>query len=352
MSKYIYIIILFVAAVFMKQYISPVPVWYAHNYLSTQQRTDSLAQYCEDRQVCSFMPFQYGWSNRLRLQAIQYIGTDVYATYHPELYARLADVTTLDAQRAYPYILGQYLLPQENNTIAIQEAIDLWEKWLSRLCDMQQISLVEKLSDQEFLDMYYSYDKIVPCDSYLLPQSLGFASFYYAKNIPHAITYYRIAALAYDAPDTLVNMPAIITARYDDDRKSMMMWESRYQSAQYQLNPELNDTDLFFILSTMEHALRKAVHHAFISLMQEVAIANNCDTSLACVQENMSVAIQTYTTQCNDENEVTQVLCKLLWYAQEQGWISRQWKFIYPLDPNTPNYGRREDLQRWDILPQ
>ncbi len=352
MKKGIYIIILFMLAVFVKQYISAVPLWYTHGYISTQQRTDSLVQYCKDKQVCSFMPFQYGWSNRLRLQAIQYIGTDVYATYHPELYARLADVTILDAQRSYPYILGQYILPQEDNAIAIQETIRLWEKWLSTLCDMQQVSLIGQLSDQEFLDMYYSYDKIVPCDNYLLPQSIWFALFYYAKNIPRAITYYRIAALAYDAPDTLVNMPAIITARYDDDRKSMMMWESRYQSAQYQLNPELDDTDLFFILSTMEHALRKAVHHTFVSLMQEVARVNGCDVSIACVQENMSALITAYTTECNNKDEVTQVLCKLLWYAQEQDWISRQWKFIYPLDPNTPNYGRREDLERRDIISQ
>ena|GEM_PF-1947601 len=74
------------------------------------------------------MPFQYGWSNRLRLQAIQHIGTDVYASYHPELYARLADVTTLDQQRDYPYILGQYLLPQEDNLSTIQETIIIGEK--------------------------------------------------------------------------------------------------------------------------------------------------------------------------------------------------------------------------------
>lgn len=74
------------------------------------------------------MPFQYGWSNRLRLQAIQYIGTDVYATYHPDLYARLSDVTTLDRQRSYPYIFGQHLLPQEDNAVAIQQTILLGEK--------------------------------------------------------------------------------------------------------------------------------------------------------------------------------------------------------------------------------
>jgi len=44
------------------------------------------------------------------------------------LYARLADVTTLDAQRLYPYIFGQYLLPHEDNTRAIQEAVALGER--------------------------------------------------------------------------------------------------------------------------------------------------------------------------------------------------------------------------------
>lgn len=298
------------------------------------------------------MPFQYARSNRLRLQAIQYIWTDVYASYHPELYTRLADITTLDDQRSYPYIFGQHLLPEEDNIVAIQQAIALGEQWISTLCDATKVALIEQLSDQEFLDMYYGPDPLVACDSYILPQSLGFNAFYYAKDLPRAITYYRVAALAYDAPDVLVNMPAIITARYDDDRKSMMMRESRYQSAQYQLNPELNDTDLLFILSTMEHALRKAVHHTFISLMQEVAIKNNCATSLDCVQDNMLAAITTYATQCENEDDVIQNMCKLLTYAQEQWWINRQGKFTYPLDPNTPNYWRREDLQRRDIIPQ
>lgn len=189
---------------------------------------------------------------------------------------------------------------------------------MSVLCDAAQISLIEQLSDEEFLAMYYGPAPVVACDSYILPHSLGFNAFYYAKDLPRAITYYRIAALAYDAPETLVNMPAIITARYDDDRKSMMMRESRYQSAQYQLNPELDDTDLFFILSTMEHALRKAVHHAFVSLIQETAISNDCVTSLDCVQDNILAVIATYITQCESEDQVVQNMCKLLSYAQEQ----------------------------------
>lgn len=166
--------------------------------------------------------------------------------------------------------------------------------------------------------MYYSTDPIVPCENYSIPQSIGFVSFYYAKDIPRAIMYYRIAALAYDAPDTLVDMPAIITARYDDDRKSMMMWESRYQSAQYQLNPELNDTDLFFLLSTMEHALRKAVHHGFVSLIQEVSGSHNCEQSIDCVREHMNPTIEYYNSLCNTGDDTEQVICRLLLYAQEQ----------------------------------
>jgi hypothetical protein len=350
--RYGIVLLLFALAVFVKQYISPVPTSHTHGYLATSQRTDTLARYCVDKDVCSFMPFQYARSNRLRLQAIQYIGTDIYAAYHPELYARLTDITTLDTQRSYPYIFGQHLLPQEDNAGAIQEAVALGERWLNAVCDREKIESIAQLSDEVFLDMYYHYDKVVPCDSYLLPKSLGFVLFYYAKDIPRAIMYYRVAALAYDAPDTLVNMPAIITARYDDDRKSMMMWESRYQSAQYQLNPELNDTDLFFLLSTMEHALRKAVHHMFVSLIEETATSNNCDILIDCVQKNISATITTYINQCNNEDQVVQKICMLLSYAQEQWWITRQGKFMYPLDPSTSDYGRREDLQRWDIIPQ
>jgi len=260
-------------------------------------------------------------------------------------------VTILDHQRSYPYILGQYLLPQEDNPIAIQETIALGERWIQGLCDAEKLSLVAQLSDQEFLDMYYSYDKIVPCDTYLLPQSLGFALFYYAKDIPRAITYYRVAALAYDAPDILVNMPAIITARYDDDRKSMMMWESRYQSAQQQLNPELDDTDLFFLLSTMEHALRKAVHHGFLSIIQEVATSHNCQQSIDCVQDYISPTLDYYSSRCDDGDDTEQLLCRLLLYAKEQWWISKKGKLTYPLDTKTPQYWRRPDLDRWDVMP-
>jgi hypothetical protein len=113
-------------------------------------------------------------------------------------------------------------------------------------------------------------------------------------------------------------MPAVITARYDDDRKSMMMRQQRLWAAEDQLNPELSDTDLFFLLGIMEHAIRKAVHHTFLSLIQETATIYNCASDYNCIQSHIATVAARYTQMCESTDIVNQTMCKLLLYAREQ----------------------------------
>jgi len=267
------------------------------------------------------------------------------------LYDRLQDITTLTYDWEYPYIFWQYLLAHDDVEQSIQESLTIGKKWLASLCDMDALQVVIEMEEEEYLSMYYSQNKLVPCDRYLLPQSLWFVAFYYAQDIKQAIGYYRVAALAYDAPEMLVNMPAIITARYDNDRKSMILRKQRLIAAEDQLNPELHDDDLFFLLSVMEHTVRKAVHHAFLSLLYETAQTHDCDQEYSCVQQHISSVAAQYASECSSDDIVQSTMCKLLQYAgDEWRWDGRN-RFIYPLDPNTPNYGRREDLRRWDMMP-
>jgi len=163
--------------------------------------------------------------------------------------------------------------------------------------------------------------------------------------------YYRIASLAYDAPETLVHMPAIITARYDDDRKSMMMRDQRIQAAHAELNPELGDPDLFFLLSTIEHSIRKAVHHMFISLIQQTADLHNCNQDSSCVQQHIASIAVGYLSACESDDLVTSTICKLLQYASAQSRRDGASTMIYPLDPDAFVYGWRPDLEKWDIVP-
>ena len=158
----------------------------------------------------------------------------------------------------------------------------------------------------------------MPCKSYLLPQAVGFVLFQYAKDIPQAIIYYRVATLAPDAPDMLVDMPAILVGRYDTDTKSMMMRYQRFRTAQDQLNPELNDKDLLFIISLMEHTIRKAVHHTFLAIIHDTAAQYQCDTSMTCVKKHIATSIQQVLTQCESGDSIPKTSCLLIQYAQGQ----------------------------------
>lgn len=324
-------------------------------YVALPSWTHSMLEYCrESDNPCSFLPFQYARANWLWIQTIQYIGTDIYAAYHSELYIRLHDISTLAEDRAYPYIFGQYLIPdtQEDNPLAVQQALQLGRKWLAALCDREAMQLVWSLSEEDYLAMYYSYDKVVPCDRYLLPQALWFVAFYYAHDIQSAIEYYRVAALAHDAPNNLVNMPAIIVARYDDDRKSMMLWQHRLWAAEDYLNTLLQDDDLFFLLTEIEHAARKMVHHGFVSLIQETAQIHDCQESIDCVWQHIQSIAQQYTNACNDNDQVLATVCHILLYARQQWWRDGWNRFVYPLNPQHMVYAWRPDLNKWDIVPR
>lgn len=351
--KYLFVCILWFVLLYVKTTISSIPETQTSQYTSLTQRAQVLAQECLDsKTVCSFLPFQQGWANWVWLHTIQYIGQDVYAQYYAELYDHLQDVTMLDTYRQYPYIFGQYMLPDtsQDNRQSRQQTMDLGYKWIQALCDAEIVENIAALSDEEFSTMYYSDDRPAPCHSYLLPQSLWFTSFYYAKDLEQAIKYYRIAALSPWAPDMLFDMPAILVWRYDDDRKGMMMWQNRFFSAQEQLNPELSNEDLFFILSTMQHAMRKAVHHGFLSIIEQVARESNCGTSMQCVKNNIIPALVDYTSQCDSEDKTEQTLCALMTYAQGQWRRTKKWELIYPLEPDTMTYDRKHDVEKRDLV--
>ena len=352
-KQYIIVAVLLLGLLVWKKYITQAPSIQTWQYAALTQRSDVLAKHCRaNDDVCSFFPFQQGWANRLWINAIQYVWQDVYADHYEELYDRLQDVTTLDAYREYPYVFGQYLIPgtTQINTQSVDNALSLWYKWLQTLCNTSQIEQVASLTDADFVSMYYDQDRIIPCESHLLPQTLWFISFYYKGDIQQAIRYYRVAALSPWAPDILFDMPAILVGKYDDDRKSMLMRQQRFESAQGELNPELSDTDLLFILSTMQHAIRKAVHHGFLSIISEVAEQNNC-TSMQCVTQHIVPTIQSYLNQCDSEDVTVSTLCWLLTYAQTQWRRDQKWALVYPLDPGDMIYDRRDDFDKRDIVP-
>ncbi len=354
MQKYILFVIIVFLWLWINNTISSPSSIQVQAYNTLPEWSSSMLSYCaEQDKPCSFLPFQRSWANRLWIQTIQYVWADVYAQYHEQLHDRLDDITTLDNNRIYPYIFAQYLIPNvDDDILAAQQAVDIWTKWLQQICDIQAVQQVSQMTEQEFLDNYYNTtDKIVPCENYLLPQALAFVSFYYAKDIQQAISYYRVASLAYDAPDTLVNMPAIIVARYDNDRKSMMMRQQRQRAIEDQLNPELNDSDLFFLLSIREHTMRKAIHHTFLSVIQETAEQSSCEKDYSCVQENIVPILQWYVQSCDTDEIVIQTICHLIDQSYTQWRWNARGEIQYPLDP-TIQYGRREDLEKWDVMPR
>jgi len=326
------------------------------NYIAMPTWIHATINYCDTPIIkwCSFIPLQYARANRSRIKLIQYVGADIYTDYYPESYNRLQDITTLAQYREYPYIFGQYILPYktgDDDITGVQEALSILWKWWEMFCDMDIVYEVWELSEEDYLSLYYNNTQyIIPCESYLIPQSLAFVSFYYAKDIQAAIMYYRAAALSPDAPKNLIDMPAIIVARYDDDRKSMLLWKQRFLAASDQINMLWEDQDNLFLLSVMEHAIHKAVHHAFVSLIQETAEQYACHQSIECIWQHIALVAHNYLSYCDNKDQVLASICYLLVYARDQWRWDGNHSLIYPLDPQAMVYGWRPDLDKWDIV--
>ncbi|MDA7494768.1 hypothetical protein N8455_00340, partial [Candidatus Gracilibacteria bacterium] len=167
------------------------------------------------------------------IQTIQYIGgTAASSEYKKYLFAVIDTITHLNPYFEHPYIIGQLLLPGENQryedltrdelTKHNKEAIDLGLKGMNNFCDPL---ILEKIRGENNLLKIWSNDEYKnPCKSYKIPYYLAYVYFHYNNEPAIASEYYKISSTHDDAVEGAKSMAAIMAGKGGDREKSIFMF--------------------------------------------------------------------------------------------------------------------------------
>ena len=208
------------------------------NYAKTQQINQSIVNHPENLPTKETAKNSTFWFANLRadlywLHAIQYIGGNAISSdYKKYLYVMLDLITELNPFFEHPYIIWELLLPghneryeslsqkqQDNN---IQQAVDIWKKWVENFCDSEKIALIKKEFNLTKLWWEKKYQN--PCKSYKIPYNLAYIYYNYLHDWDTASYYYKIASANTDSIEWAKIMTAIMQWKWWDREKSFFMF--------------------------------------------------------------------------------------------------------------------------------
>lgn len=208
------------------------------NYEKHNEIKESIVDHPENLPKKDVAKITSFWFNNLRadyywLKTIQYIWWNAYhSEYKKYLYFILDLVTELNPYFEYPYIIGQLLLPayepryesidKEEQKIHIEEAVELWLKWVKNFCDPKKMELVDQEDDLTKLWNDSRYEN--SCLSYQVPFYLAYVYWFYKNDPTTSAKYYKIASTSKDSPDWTKVMAAIMPWKWWNREKSFFMF--------------------------------------------------------------------------------------------------------------------------------
>lgn len=144
------------------------------------------------------------------LQLIQYIGDNVGGNRFLNFtHTLIENITILHPYFTKPYevdliltplSLGENLDPKQKefNRKYTQEAIALWKKGMSTLCD---VSKIEKIKKEPISEKLWDNESLKnPCPNPMLPYYIAYASYQMGNKKAEASEYYKIAAMHTEWP--------------------------------------------------------------------------------------------------------------------------------------------------------
>lgn len=168
-----------------------------------------------------------------RLKAIQYIGWNaIWSEYKKYLYFMTDLITELNPYFVHPYVIAQLLLPNYNERYEnlteeeqekhVNEAEEIWLKWIKNFCDMEKIDLIDK---EDNLQKIWTDDKFTnPCSEYSIPNYLAYVYYYYKNDPKSAAKYYKVASAVKDWLEWSRIMAAIMAGKWWNREKSFFMF--------------------------------------------------------------------------------------------------------------------------------
>lgn len=167
------------------------------------------------------------------IKTIQYIWSYAYhSQYKAYLYKILDLVTELNPYFETPYTTWMLLLPayesryefitNDENKIHVDEAIEIWLKWIKNFCSEEKVDLVN--SQNDLLKIWNNSEYKDPCKTYAIPFYLAYVYFFYKNDPLESAKYYKIATACSDAPEWTKSMTAIMLWKWWDREKSFFMF--------------------------------------------------------------------------------------------------------------------------------
>lgn len=184
------------------------------------------------------------WFENLRadiywLEAIQYVWANaIKANYKVYLFKILDLITELNPYFSHPYKLWLLLLPDyneryENLDLKTQkqhkkEAIEIWLKWIKKLCNTKKVEAIKKETD--LLKIWNSEEYKDPCLDSEIPYYLAFDYYFYLNNPLESANYYKVASANRDSLKWARILSAIMQGKWWDREKAFFMFISMAKS--------------------------------------------------------------------------------------------------------------------------
>lgn len=201
----------------------------------------------------NFAKYTSFWYSNLRadiywLESIQYIWWNVIGSdYKKYLFKMLDLITELNPFFEKPYVIWLMLLPSYNEAYENldkkqldqlnNQALELWLKWIKNFCDKNKLDLIN--SENNLNELWINEKYSSPCKWSEIPFNMWFLYYFYLKNPEKASIYYKIASLEKNAPSWAKILAAIMSWKWWDREKSIMM----FLTLADRVNPKDNKKD-------------------------------------------------------------------------------------------------------------
>ncbi len=327
-------------------------------------------------------PHQETLADLKYIQDIQYLASFRNTYEAKQLYTELNYVTNLSPYRPGIYTLWLLVIPAGTRSTKDlnfleklqnwKDTVKLWEKWIFFNCDKQKIKNILSLPTDKYLQFAYAktwdfYAKNSnPCKTQELPQQLWFNYFFYLKDLPNTIKYYKLAGFFHNALPGVIWMVAVANWMLWEHEKAMYLLLTKAASMYNKLQNTTSEKEKKVLQDMLNWTIKRAQAELNYYLVWKADTTHpECNKNYECLVKNWYIAqqIKNLLEECrkiynpykirsfddlfskNISYSIENAKCFLLWLNLQNGYI-KNWK-LHTVLRKSWTYFWNPDLQTW-----
>ena len=356
----------------------PTPLYTFKNDILTKYQKYSFL----NKKSGLIFPHQETVADLEYISDIQYLASFKKVYEAKQIYEELNYVTNLSPYRPWIYNLGLLIIPvgtKEDKKLTFlqklsirKQTVNLWEKWIFFNCDSKKIKNILDLPDDRYF--HYAYSKTWeffnqnknPCNDLELPQNLWFDYYYYLRDLPNTVKYYKVAGFFDESLPWIIWMVAVVNWMLWEHEKSMYLMLTKASSLYEKLKNTENSKEASFIEENLNNTIKRAQAELnFYIVTQADQKHPECDKQYDCLVkkgyvkqeiENMLSYCQKYFDfnkiksfkdlfSKNINLSIQNAKCFLLWLNIQSWYIKNNQ--LHTVFRENWTYYWDEDLQTW-----